>query len=58
MNEVIYLIKAQEADAVATAAESADNQRRWEGIAKEYRRLAHVKAAERQAGARRVPLEN
>jgi hypothetical protein len=57
MNERFYLVKAQEADAVANAAESADNRRHWEGIANEYRRLAHVIAAERQAGVHGDRLE-
>ena len=52
MNEVMYLVKAQEAEALADVAESAHDQRRWESIAKEYRRLAHVIAAERQARVR------
>ena len=58
MDERFYLVKAQEADAVANAAEGADDRRHWEGIAKEYRRLAHVKAAERRAGVRGDPVQN
>lgn len=48
MNEREYLVKAQEADAVANAAENRRDRHRWESIAKEYRRLAHAIAAERQ----------
>ena len=37
-----YLVKAQEADAIANSAQSYRECRRWEAIAKEYRRLAHA----------------
>lgn len=47
MNVRHYLQKAQEADAIADAAEGPDLRRHWEGIAAECRRLAHA-IAERQ----------
>ena len=40
----LYLVKAQQAEAVADAAESSINRRSWENIAEEYRRLAHAMA--------------
>jgi hypothetical protein len=58
MDELFYLVKAQAAEAVANAAESAIDLRYWEGIAEEYRRLAHVKAAERRAGVHSDPVAN
>lgn len=48
MNERVYLVKAQEADAIANAAQGLRERRRWEEIAEEYRRLARAIAAERQ----------
>jgi hypothetical protein len=58
MDELFYLVKAQEAEALANAAKSADDLRYWEGLAKEYRRVAHVKAAERRAKVGSDHVEN
>jgi len=49
MDEREYLVKAQEADAVANASLSAETRRVWEGIAEEYRRLAHAVAEIRKS---------
>jgi hypothetical protein len=51
MNEREYLIKAQEAEAVANAAERVAEQEGWENIAAGCRRLAREKAALRQMQA-------
>ena len=48
MNEREYLAKAQEAEALADAAETPLQRHTWENIAKEYRRLARVALALRQ----------
>jgi hypothetical protein len=48
MTERDYLVKAQEAEAVANAAVSAEDQRHWEGVAEEWRRLAHALASQRR----------
>jgi len=42
MDEREYLVKAQEMDAVANAAQSPRERLRWEDIAAEYRRLAEA----------------
>jgi hypothetical protein len=39
-----YLVKAQEADALADAALSPITRNMWEKIAQEYRRAAHLLA--------------
>lgn len=48
MNTREYLLKAQEADAVAYAVEGARERYRWEEVAAEYRRLAKTAAATHQ----------
>lgn len=48
MNEREYLVKAQEAEAVANAALSPRERLRWEDIAAEYRRLAETVREMRQ----------
>jgi len=48
MNEREYLVKAQEADAIANAAQDPRERARWEDIAAEYRRLAKAVMALRQ----------
>jgi hypothetical protein len=40
MNEREYLVKAQEAEAIADATQNSDHQRTWETIAAAYRKLA------------------
>ena len=40
-----YMVKAQEAEAVANASDDPRERRRWEAIAFEYRRLATALAA-------------
>ena len=40
MDEREYLTKAQEAEAIADAAQTRNDRRRWEDIATEFRRLA------------------
>jgi hypothetical protein len=52
MDEREYLVKAQEAEALANAAQSSVQRLTWENIAKEYRRLAAVTAAARKALSR------
>jgi hypothetical protein len=51
MDEREYLVKAQEADAIANGALNRREQKRWETIAKEYRRLANAIAAQRRGHA-------
>jgi hypothetical protein len=46
-----YLVRAQEAEALANAADEPVQRLTWENIAKEYRRLAKVTAAMRQRAA-------
>jgi len=41
-----YLVRAQRADAIANAATTMFEHRRWEEVAAEYRRLAKIVAAE------------
>ncbi|HWC62452.1 MAG TPA: hypothetical protein VG501_02440 [Rhizomicrobium sp.] len=53
MSEREYLVKAQEAEALANAEDSPSQRRTWESIAKEYRRLARV-----AAGMRTISLAN
>lgn len=48
MDERYYLVKAQEAEAVADASESPRGRRQWERIAEECRRLANAIAQERR----------
>jgi hypothetical protein len=48
MTERDYLVKAQEADAVANAAVRSDDRHYWEGVAEECRRLARALASERR----------
>jgi hypothetical protein len=48
MTERDYLVKAQEADAVANLAVSSDDRRYWEAVAEECRRLARALASERR----------
>lgn len=48
MSEREYLVKAQEADAIANEATNSGDRRRWESIAYEYRRRAALVAVERQ----------
>lgn len=48
MTESEYLMKAREAEAVASRANDSVERRAWEDIAKEYRRLADAVAATRQ----------
>jgi hypothetical protein len=48
MDERRYLVKAQEAEAAASAAQNAVTQRVWENIAKEYRRLARAIAEQEE----------
>jgi hypothetical protein len=47
MNEREYLVLAQEAEALADAADQPVQRLTWENIAKEYRRLAKVATAMR-----------
>jgi hypothetical protein len=47
MSEREYMVKAQEAEALANAADSPVERLTWENIAKEYRRLAQVAAVMR-----------
>jgi hypothetical protein len=49
MDERGYLVKAQEAEALANAAQNPVERHTWENMAKEYRRLAKAAAAERQS---------
>lgn len=42
MDEREYLVKAQEADAIANAATSPRQRQKWEDIAQEYRKLAEA----------------
>ena len=49
MDEREYLVKAQEAEAVANAAENPREQRRWETMAIEYRRLSKIVATMRRS---------
>jgi len=49
MKEREYLVKAQEADAIADASESPVARHVWESIAKEYRKLAQAVTALRRA---------
>ena len=56
MDERFYLVKAQEAEAVADASESPIHRRHWESIAKEYRRLAKAVADERKSRPRAMQL--
>jgi hypothetical protein len=58
MDELFYLVKAQEAEAMANASDGANNLLYWEGLAEKYRRLAHVKAAERRAEVHGDPVAN
>ena len=48
MNTREYLLKAQQADAVAYTVESSRERCRWEEVAAEYRRLAKTVAVVRQ----------
>ena len=48
MNTREYLLKAQQADAVAYTVESSRERCRWEEVAAEYRRLAKTVAVIRQ----------
>jgi hypothetical protein len=48
MDQREYLVKAQEAEALANAADNQIQRHTWENIAKEYRRLAKVAAAMHQ----------
>lgn len=48
MNEREFLVKAQEADAIANAATSKRHRESWEAIAAEYRKLAQMEAELRQ----------
>jgi hypothetical protein len=49
MDERQYLLKAQAVDVLANATDDRRERYRWEAMAKEYRRLAHAIAAERQS---------
>ena len=49
MNTREYLVKAQEADAMANSVSAPRDGRRWEDIADEYRRLAKVAAEARRS---------
>jgi hypothetical protein len=44
MNTREYLLKAQEADAIAYSVEGSRDRCRWEEVAAEYRRLAKTVA--------------
>jgi hypothetical protein len=48
MNTREYLLKAQQADAVAYTIEGTRERCRWEEVAAEYRRLAKAVAVTRQ----------
>ena len=48
MKDREYLVKAQEADAIADASESPVARHVWESIAKEYRKLAQAVTALRR----------
>ena len=48
MDERQYLVKAQEADAMANSVNDPRDRKRWEDIAREYRRLAKVVAGMRR----------
>jgi len=48
MDEREYLVKAQEAEALANAADNKIQRQTWENIAKEYRRLAAITLASRK----------
>jgi hypothetical protein len=48
MDQRRYLVKAQEAEAAASAAQNPVTQRGWENIAKEYRRLARAIAEQEE----------
>ena len=45
MNAREYLIKAQEAEAMANASKQLADREHWDTIAKEWRRLAEAAAA-------------
>ena len=48
MNEREYMVKAQEAEAIAAAAPNPRLQSRWDAIAEEYRKLVQAEAELRQ----------
>jgi hypothetical protein len=53
-----YLVKAQEADALADAALSPITRRMWENIAKEYRQAAHLLADQVKTRSERDTTQN
>jgi hypothetical protein len=48
MDEREYMVKAQEAEAIAAAAANPRLRSRWEAIAEEYRKLVRAEAELRQ----------